>query len=309
MGKDSYALVTGLFMVTLIVSIVIIVIWLGDTERQTQTYVAATRGSVTGLKAGSTVYYRGIDVGKVSAVRFDTNDPSMIVVPMKVDDMVRLNRGVYATLELQGVTGLTQIALKDSGDNLESLPSGGLSPDTRIPIKPSFIDRLSVAGEDTVNETHELVLRLNQLLDKNNVQHMKQILVNIEAATGRFSTLQNSADKALAQVPALTADARRALAEVNGLTDEFKQLGQQMRQELTVLSKQSGDLMQTGASVGQQLLQTTMPRANTLMLQMQAAVHRFDRVATMLETDPQAFLLGAEPLSPAPGEPGFKASQ
>ncbi len=308
MGKDSHALVTGLFMVTLIVSIVVIVIWLGDVERQTQTYVAATRGSVTGLRTGSTVYYRGIDVGKVSAVRFDTNDPSMIVVPMEVDDTVQLNRGVYATLEFQGVTGLTQIALKDSGDNPEPLPSGS-SPDTRIPIKPSFIDRLSVAGEDTVNETHELVLRLNQLVDKNNVQQMKQILSNIEAATGRFSTLESSADKALAQVPALTADARHALSEVNELTDEFKQLSQQMRQELTVLSRQSGDLMQTGASVGQQLLQTTMPRANTLMLQMQAAVHRFDRVATMLETDPQAFLLGAEPLSPGPGEPGFKASQ
>jgi phospholipid/cholesterol/gamma-HCH transport system substrate-binding protein len=69
-------------------------------------------------------------------------------------------------------------------------------------------------------------------------------------------------------VPPLTADARRALSEVNELTDEFKQLSRQMRQELTALSRQSGDLMQTGTSVGQQLLQTTMPRANTLMLQM-----------------------------------------
>ncbi|SCY05243.1 MlaD family protein [Nitrosospira sp. Nsp13] len=308
MGKDSYALATGLFMATLIISIVVIVNWLGDDQRQTQTYVATTRDSVTGLKTGSTVYYRGIDVGKVSAVRFDTNNPSMIVVPIEVDNTVRLNRGVYATLEYQGVTGLTQIALKDSGDNPEPLPSGG-SPDTRIPIKPSLIDRLSVAGEDTVKETHELVLRLNQLLDKNNIQQMKQILTNIEAATSQFSALQNSADKALTQVPALTADARHALSEVNELTGEFKQLSQQIRQELTVLSRQSGDLMQTGASVGQQLLQTTMPRANTLMLQMQATIHRFDRVATMLETDPQAFLLGAEPLSPGPGEPGFKASQ
>ena len=308
MGKDSHALATGLFMATLIVGIVIIVIWLGDVQQQTQTYVATTRDSVTGLKAGSTVYYRGIDVGKVSAVRFDTNDPSLILVPMEVDSAVRFTRGVYATLELQGVTGLTRIALKDSGDNPEPLPSGEY-PNTSIPIKPSLIDRLSDAGEDTVKETHELVLRLNQLLDKNNVQQMKQILINIESATGRFSTLQNSADKALTQVPALTADARRALSEVNELTDEFKQLSRQMRQELTALSKQSGELMQTGASVGQQLLQTTMPRANTLMLQMQVAIHRFDRVARMLETDPQAFLLGAEPLSPGPGEPGFKASQ
>ena len=308
MGKDSFALMTGLFTVTLVIGIVVIVNWLSGDQQQTQTYVAATRDSVTGLKAGSTVYYRGIDVGKVSAVRFDTNDPGMIVVPMEVDDRVQLNRGVYATLEFQGVTGLTQIALKDSGDSPEPLPSGS-SPDTRIPIKPSLIDRLSVAGEDTVNETHELVLRLNQLLDKNNVQQMKRILVNIEAATSRFNTLQNSADKALAQVPPLTADARRALSEVNELTDEFKQLSRQMRQELTALSRQSGDLMQTGTSVGQQLLQTTMPRANTLMLQMQATIHRFDHVTRMLETDPQAFLLGAEPLPPGPGEPAFKASQ
>ena len=166
---------------------------------------------------------------------------------MEVDNAVRFTRGVYATLELQGVTGLTRIALKDSGDNPETLPSGG-DPDTRIPIKPSLIDRLSDAGEDTIKETRELVLRLNQLLDKNNIHQMKQILINVESATGRFTTLEDSADRALAQVPALAADARRALSEVNELADEFKQLSRQMRQELTALSQQSGELMQTGAS-------------------------------------------------------------
>jgi len=300
MGKDSYALMTGIFMATLITGIVIIIIWLGDVQQQTQTYVAETRDSVTGLKAGSTVYYRGIEVGKVSAVRFDTNDPGVIVVPMEVDKKVRFSRGVYATLELQGVTGLTRIALKDSGGNPEPL-SGGGQPDNRIPIKPSLIDRLSVSGEDTVNETHELMLRLNRLLDADNIQHVAAILSHVDTATGH-------ADKVLAQMPMLTADARRTLAEMNCLAGEFKQLSGNMRQELATLSKQSGELMQTGASVGQQLLQTTLPRANTLMLQMQAATRRFDRVAATLETDPQAFLLGTDLLS-APGEPGFKEAQ
>lgn len=300
MGKDSYALMTGIFVATLVTGIVIIIFWLGDVQQQTQTYVAETRDSVTGLKAGSTVYYRGIDVGKVSAVRFDANDPGVIVVPMEVDNKVRFSRGVYATLELQGVTGLTRIALKDSGDNPEPL-SGGGQPDNRIPIKPSLIDRLSVSGEDTVNETHELMLRLNRLLDADNIQHVAAILIHVDTATGH-------ADKVLAQMPMLTADARRTLAEMNSLAGEFKQLSGYMRQELTTLSKQSGELMQTGASVGQQLLQTTLPRANTLMLQMQATTRRFDRVAATLETDPQAFLLGTDLLS-APGEPGFKEAQ
>lgn len=300
MGKDSYALMTGIFVATLVTGMVVIIIWLGDVQQQTQTYVAATRDSVTGLKAGSTVYYRGIEVGKVSAVRFDTNDPGVIVVPMELDNKVRFSRGVYATLELQGVTGLTRIALKDSGGNPEPL-SGGGQPDNRIPIKPSLIDRLSVSGEDTVNETHELMLRLNRLLDADNIKHVVAILSHVDTATGH-------ADKVLAQLPMLTADARRTLAEMSSLTGEFKQLSGNMRQELTTFSKQSGELMQTGASVGQQLLQTTLPRANTLMLQMQAATRRFDRVAATLETDPQAFLLGTDLLS-APGEPGFKEAQ
>lgn len=300
MGKDSYALMTGIFVATLVTGIVIIIFWLGDVQQQTQTYVAETRDSVTGLKAGSTVYYRGIDVGKVSAVRFDAKDPGVIVVPMEVDNKVRFTRGVYATLELQGVTGLTRIALKDSGDNPEPL-SGGGQPDNRIPIKPSLIDRLSVSGEDTVKETHELMLRLNRLLDADNIQHVAAILSHVDTATGH-------ADKVLAQMPMLTADARRTLAEMNSLAGEFRQLNGYMRQELTTLSKQSGELMQTGTSVGQQLLQTTLPRANTLILQMQATTRRFDRVAATLETDPQAFLLGTDLLS-APGEPGFKEAQ
>jgi phospholipid/cholesterol/gamma-HCH transport system substrate-binding protein len=299
MGKDSYALVTGLFMAALIAAIVVIAIWLGDVQHQTRTYVAETRASVTGLKAGSTVYYRGIAVGKVSAVYFEADNPGVIVVPMELDDDVRLSQ----TLEFQGVTGLTKIALNDNGDYSKLLPKHA-----RIPIKPSLIDRLSASGEDTVVEVHELVKRLNGLLDENNVHHITQILANVEAATARFNGLQDQVGKTLALMPALSADARRTMTEVNGLTQEFTQLSRQMRQEMTILSKQSGQLMQTGTSVGQQLLQTTLPRANTLMTQMQATTRRFARLASTLETQPQAFLLGADALEPEPGEADFKES-
>jgi len=306
MGKDSYALVTGLFMSLLIFGIVVIVIWLGDVKHLTQTYVAATHESVTGLKVGSTVYYRGIAVGKVSAVRFDPDDPEVIIVPMEVDDDVRFTRGVYAMLELKGVTGLTQVALKDSGDNPEPLPKGD-RPENRIPIKPSLIERLSVSGENTVKQTHELVLRLNHLMNETNIHHIEQILSNVESATVQLISLQEKAETVLAPVPALTRDARHTLAGVNDLTGELKLLSQQLRQDISALSKQSRGLMQTGTAVGRQLLQTTLPRANTLLLQMQTATRRFDRVAAMLETDPQALLLGPDPQPNAPGEPGFKA--
>ena len=305
MGKDSYALITGLFMSVLIAGVVVIIIWLGDVQSQTKTYIADTRESVTGLKVGSTVYYRGIAVGKVSAMRFSPDNPEIILVPMEIESDVQLKRGVYATLELQGITGLTQISLKDSGNQTEPLLKND-QPEIHIPIKPSFIERLSVSGENTVKDTRELILRLNQLLDENNIHHVESILINIESATERFNVLQDQANKILAQVPALTTDARHTFAEVSSLSRDVKQLSSQVQQDLTTLSNQSNELMQTGTLVGRQLLQETLPKVNTLMLQMQSTTRRFDRVIATLEANPQAFLLGAKSRSPAPGESGFK---
>ena len=115
MGKDSYALATGVFMAVLITAAVVTVYWLGDLQPLTRTYVAETRDTVTGLRVGSVVYYRGIPVGKVRKIGFDPDRPDVIKVSLEIDRNVRFYQDVYATLELQGVTGLTRIALGDGG--------------------------------------------------------------------------------------------------------------------------------------------------------------------------------------------------
>ncbi len=307
MGKESYALITGLFMAILLAVTVVIAIWLGEVRHQTKTYIAETQDSVTGLRIGSSVYYRGIEVGKVKAIDFDKDNPKFIIVRMDVDGRVKFTRGVYATLELKGVTGLTQIALKDSGDDPRPLPGGDLAVN-RIPIRPSLIDRLTVSGEDVIEETSALMVKLNRLLDDENTRHVETILSNVDSATGKFVTLQEDAAKALSEVTLFTADARRTLSEMNSLAGEFKLLSSALRQELTTLSTQSGELLQTGTAVARQLLHTTLPRADIVLLQLQALTNRYDRVGTMLENDPQAFLFGAKAHRPAPGEPGFQES-
>lgn len=301
MGKNSYALVTGLFLAILVTVMVVIVIWLGDFQTRTNSYVVATRNSVTGLKTGSTVYYRGIAVGKVSAVAFDPDDPEVIIAPINISKKITLTRGVYATLNLKGVTGLTQIALQDSGSNLEPLPAGK-KPSDRIPIKPSFIDRLSDSGEDILLQTRELMTRLNQLLSDENEQHIQKILGNVETATSQFIKLQEQADKTLQGLPALTADMRRSLAHVDDLTVDFKDVAQQLK----IIAPRIEELVKSGTAASNIIVETTLPRANVLLVELQSTTRRFKRVATLLENDPQAFLLGRDKTEPGPGETGFE---
>ena len=308
MGKDSFALVTGLFMTVLIASTVMLIYWLSDVQHRTKTYVAQTHQSVTGLKSGSTVYYRGIEAGKVISIGFDSDNSDVILVVMEIDEDIVFTRGVFATLQMKGVTGLTQIALQDNGSNPAHLIPGH-NAENRIPLKPSLIERLSDSGEETVKQARELMGRLNDLLNDNNRQHIEQILVNVDTATYKLNQLESSAEKILDQVPVLTADVHQSLVKMNHLADEFTLLSQQLRQDMTVLSNQSTKLMQTENIMGQQLLNNTLPRAETLIMQLQAMTRKFDRVGSMLETDPQMFLFGTELLKPAPGEPGFKEAQ
>jgi phospholipid/cholesterol/gamma-HCH transport system substrate-binding protein len=301
MGKNSYALLTGLFLTILATATIVIVVWLGDFQAGTNTYVIATHNSVTGLKAGSTVYYRGIAVGKVSAVSFDPNDPEVIIVPITVNKEITLTRGVYATLQLKGVTGLTQIAMDDSGNNPERLPPGN-KPANRIPIRPSLMDDLADSGGDILAQTRELTIRLNRLLSDTNEQYLQTILGNAATASDQFIELQQQATITLQGLPALTADMRQSLAHVNALSADVQDLARQLK----TMSPKLQELLQSSAAASTIIVDTTLPRTNVLLVELQSTIRRFERVAALLENDPQAFLLGRYETVPGPGEPGFE---
>ena len=89
MGRDKHALITGLFLIVFVLGITAIVYWIGHFERQRNIYVVSTRKSVSGLNPESTVFYRGIAVGKVITIKFDPIDSGIILVPIEVDKDIR----------------------------------------------------------------------------------------------------------------------------------------------------------------------------------------------------------------------------
>ena len=74
MGRDKHALITGLFLIVFVAAVTAIIYWIGHFERERNIYVISTRESVSGLNPESTVFYRGIAVGKVIKIMFDPND-------------------------------------------------------------------------------------------------------------------------------------------------------------------------------------------------------------------------------------------
>ena len=66
MVKDTYALLTGLFVLVLGAAMVAMGLFLGDYGRERDIFVLTTTGAVSGLNPESEVIYRGVKAGKVT---------------------------------------------------------------------------------------------------------------------------------------------------------------------------------------------------------------------------------------------------
>jgi phospholipid/cholesterol/gamma-HCH transport system substrate-binding protein len=301
MGKNNHALITGLFLILFLSASIGIIFWLGHFEKERNLYMISTTASVSGLNPESTVFFRGIPVGKVVSIQFDPGDANTILVPIEIDKNITLNKGVFATLHLKGVTGLTQIELEDTGRTSEPLPVGD-NPDSRIPLMPSLTDKLMDSGEDLLKKADHLMLRLSSLLNDENEKNIGGILGNLKSLTDKLSALQISVDKALQGVPALTDNAQKTLNHINALTGDLQNLTAEVRK----LSSKTNQLLATGQAVGDRITETTVPNVNALLSEIQSTSKEIKHLAEMLETDPQSVLLGPKKPMPGPGEPGFE---
>ena len=301
MGRDKHALITGLFLIFFLGAVTALTYWIGHFERERNVYVVATREAVSGLNPESTVFYRGIAVGKVINIQFDPNDLGIILIRIEVDKNIQFTRGVFATLRLKGVTGLTQIQLLDSGKLPVALLPGD-DPLSRIPLVPSMTDQLMASGEEILHKADHLLAQLSSLLNDDNTKNIGDILDNLQKLTGKLSDLQNRVDKALVGIPALTADTQKTLIHINTLAVDL----QELTRDVQNLSIKTGNLVDTGETVGNRLMQTTLPKINKLLTELHGAAQQVKRTATMLDNNPQALLLGPDQHDSGPGEPGYE---
>ena len=304
MGRENHALMTGLFLIALITASIAVIFWIGAINQERNHYVISTQASVSGLNPESTVFYRGIEVGKVLKIGFDPTDSSTILVPIEVDKSIVLTKSVFATLRLKGVTGLTQIQLEDSGTFHEELVPGD-DPALRIPLVPSMTDRLMDSGEELLRKADHLMVRLSVLLNDENEKNISVILSNLKVLSDKLADLQKNVDKALIGIPALTKDARVTLKNIDGLTSDLKGL----TKEVNNLGLKAGILVESGTTAADTLTQSTVPKLNKLLTELQATTQQIKRVAIMLENNPQELLLGPDQRDRGPGEPGYKDQQ
>ncbi|MFM9970748.1 MAG: MlaD family protein [Burkholderiales bacterium] len=321
MENKAHALAAGFFTIFLGIALALIGFWFSKSEVQSKTYILLTTGSVTGLKSEAPVRYRGVDVGRVSAVSLEPGNTGRVLIEIGVQADTPVTASTYAQLGFQGVTGIAYVQLNDDGKSTEKLVAQG-GKTAQIRVKNSLLDD----SESLFTNISELAEKLGNLFDKDNQEKLRGTLAGIEQLTQRAGAVAQRIEPAVNALPALLAetkslasDARASLKRVDQIAesaDKFIASGNQlvlkldqrlaMLDQVAIVAKDAGTMVRT-------LNEESVPRANALIddisRETRAANRSVERVVNSVMDQPQAFVFGAAPPRPGPGEPGFNGGK
>lgn len=170
----------GLFIVVFTALLLGVIFWLGKygfEDKKFDKYSIYFKESISGLNIGSTVKYRGFQVGSVEEIKINPNNSEEIELNIIIQKGTPIKNDIYAVLGNLGITGLKYIELKGGSHNSELLKAN----ESGIMVIPSKTSMLASLEDSTADITSELVLVLGQIkkvLSDDNVKNFSQTMVN-----------------------------------------------------------------------------------------------------------------------------------
>ena len=216
MDSQSSQFIIGLFVIAGIIGTFVFGLWLAGTgnDKETVPYTIYFEESVSGLKIGSRVSYRGIRIGFVSEIGIKADNPQFVYVQVNVEEQYKLHEGDVASLKLEGITGTSYINIEGARQGTPVIESSGETP-TVIPSQKSELEQVVQGIPDLINQATILANRFAELLNEKNREQVEAILVNVntlaESLAGQDQNIEN------------------LLTTINTAGEEFISLSDQLR--------------------------------------------------------------------------------
>lgn len=219
--KANYVLI-GFFTLGGILGALGLLLWFAKVEVDRQySYFDILFEDVSGLGSASDVRYNGLPVGQVVDLALDEQDSSRVRVRIEVDADTPVNDQTVATLQSQGVTGVSFVGLSGGSETSAALPDGSTIPSQRSALQSVFEGAPMVLDRAVV-----LLENVNDVFDVQNREAVSAMLENLASASARIDTV-------LSDFESLSGDLGSAAREIATFTDRLDLLADTAETTLT----------------------------------------------------------------------------
>lgn len=305
--KAHYVLV-GFFAVALAAASALFAVWLGKAsfDREFADYDVVFQGPVRGLSTASAVRFNGIEVGEVTALGLDPDDPTLVIARIRVRADTPFRESSVARLEPQGLTGLNYIQV--SAGDLQSSRliddgSGGLP---RLQSERAAVETLLQGSENIVDDVSIIVQSLRTLFDEETVGELRRTVQNLSAIseelreerviTERARVAVERLERAAAEMEAAGTSVNTFAVEADRLLRE--DLGPMVREtELAAIGVNQASLETLGLLEDirdpmARFSDTGLDEITLTVAELRRLVATLETLAAEIEDDPAAFVSG-----------------
>lgn len=298
-SKVNYTLV-GIFVVVFTMAIIAVAFWLSASYpyRNYQYYLVYMNESVSGLSIQSPVKLNGVEVGVVEVIDLNPDNLEQVRLLLKVGDAAPITTSTVASLNLQGITGVTYIglrSLKTQAPVLKTLP-GEQYP--VIPYEPSLLVTLDNAVQDITADIKAVGSSFKRIFDEENAKEIKLTLANVQKFTGvlakngqKFGKLIDNFSAASAQLAPLLKETETSISAIKSMADKVGRAGDQ-----------AAATMDSGRVMVQNISNQAVPAAIDVLNQLKVITANLESVSITLRRDPAVVVRGKAPPEPGPGE-------
>lgn len=297
MENRSHALLAGLFTLLLVIAGGIGAVWVSKKNVPLIPYELVASSPVTGLSVQSAVRYQGVPVGRVQSLRFMPDKPGQVRILIGIDPNTPLTESSWAEIVTAGVTGISNVELRDDGKSKKRLVSSAEKIQD-IPIRPSFLERLQTQSDEVLPALERIMHQIEKVTSDQNVESLQTTMKNVAELSTQLNQSAKLLEPGLKKIPALvdgvTAMTRRM---DDGIVLLTRRLDGAMA-DIGILTRSAQDaIAQVNAS--------TLPDISLLSSSVVDASRTLTRTVRQFGQAPQSFIFGPPRVAPGPGEPGF----
>ncbi len=307
--RASYVLV-GAFVLSLIALLFGFIIWLANFEfgNTQKSYYLLFNESVSGLNIGAVVSYRGIRVGNVTNIRINPDNVEEVRVDLSIDGDVPIKTDAVASLQFQGITGLSFIEIAGGTAEAPELLSG-----SEVETTASGLQEVIARAPQLINELIVAIDQFNSILSNQNRAAFAETLENMATVTAALADEESG-------VPRLMGELTEAAIAVRGATQDIPALVEHIDtavldastifagveaeitpavaafQQATGSVTDAADLFEAFLAENRDNVReftgTGLVELNVLIGDLRAVIGQFARIVTELERAPSRFLFG-----------------